>query len=123
MNKQGFFEPPKYNLLGRQSLWIDACVLAHDSWCGCNHPVAHFIDSVLPIGHKDRDLTVQEILSRDLTESCHSGGQGATVSGMAIAAAEPEEDEGPTTEELEKIFTEDALQELIDAAERDEEPR
>lgn len=123
MNKQSFFEPPKYNLLGRQSLWIDACVLAHDSWCGCNHPVAHFIDSVLPIGHKDRDLTIQEILSRDLTESCHSGGHAATATGMAIGGPEPEEDEGPTTEELEKLFTEDAIQELIDAARNDEEPR
>ncbi len=121
MNRPIFFEPPKYNCTGRNQLWIDACLLSHDSWCGCNYPVAHFIDSVLPIGHKDRDLTVQEILSRDLAVKCHSGGHAETGGGLATATAT--EDEGPTNEELENLFSEDAINELINAAGEDVEPR
>lgn len=122
MSIQKFFQPPNYNHIGRQQLWVDACVLAHDSWCGCNHPIAHFIDSVLPVGHKDRDLTIQEVLSRDLTAACHSGGVAETNGGAAAATA-TEEIEGPTNAELEEIFTEDAIKELLDAAANDEEPR
>lgn len=123
MSSKRFFQPPNYNHIGREKLWIDACILAHDSWCGCNHPIAHFIDSVLPIGHKDRDLTVEEILSRDLAESCLSGGAAATSGGQAGATATEQEEENPTNEELEELFTEDAINELLDAAARDEEPR
>ena len=122
MNRPSFFEPPKYNCTGRNQLWIDACLFAHDSWCGCNTPIAHFIDSVLPTGHKDRDLTVEEILSRDLKEKCHSGGPEERNGGAVVAFA-TETEEGPTNEELEKLFSEDAIQDLINAAADDVEPR
>lgn len=120
MSHTTFFTAPKYNHIGREKLWIDACFLAHDSWCGCDHPVAHFISSVLPIGHKDRDLTVEEILSRDLKAKCHSGGAEETNGGPQ---QDLEGEEGPTREELEKLFSDDAIEELIDAARKDEEPR
>lgn len=121
MNRPKFFEPPQYNCTGRNQLWIDVCCLAHDTWCGCHYPVAHFIDSVLPVGHKDRDLTVNEILSRDLTAKCHSGGAAETNGGLE--AATNTEDAGPTEEELENIFSGDAIEELLNAAAEDAAPR
>ncbi len=120
MPHSAFFTAPKYNHLGRQQLWVDACILAHDSWCGCDHPIAHLIDSLLPLGHKDRDLTVQEIISRDYAIKCHSGGEEERDGGVqqdTIGNAEPIE------EDLEKLFSEDAIEELLDAAQKDEEPR
>lgn len=120
MSHSRFFSAPKYNHIGRQQLWINACIFSHDAWCGCDCPIAHLIDSLLPIGHKDRDLTVKEILSRDYQVRCRSGGQEEESGG-------PGEDlpteEGPTNEELEEIFTENALEELLDAAANDEGPR
>lgn len=119
MNRDTFFEPPAYNHIGREKLWLDVVVLSHDTWCGCNHPLAHLLNSLLPIGHKDRELTVEEILLRDL-KVCHSGGTEERNGG------DPEDlntGDGPTEEELEKIFTEDAIEELLTAAANDEEPR
>lgn len=120
MSKSNFFQPPQYNSYGREQLWIDVFTLSHDTWCGCNHPLAHLIDRVLPPGHKDRDLTISEILSRDLASTCHFGG-GAETSGGPATDLNTEED--PTNEELEKLFSEDAINELLDAAARDEGPR
>nr|UHS18291.1 MAG: hypothetical protein [Gammatorquevirus sp.] len=122
MQRLTFFQPPLYNHIGRNQLWIDACIFAHDCWCGCNHPIAHFIDSVLPSGHKDRDLTINEILSRDLKETCPSGGTVAKSGGDAAAFATEEENQ-ISNAELEEIFTEDAINELLDAAAKDEQPR
>lgn len=122
MSRPSFFEPPKYNLIGRNQLWIDSCIHAHDTWCGCSYPIAHFIDSVVPIGHKDRDLTINEILSRDLSTKCHSGGLAETSGGVGpafgTAAAENIEEE-----DLEKLFSDNAIEELLEAAAEDESPR
>ncbi len=35
-----------------------------------------------PPGHKDRDLTINQILARDYTEQCRSGGAAETSHGM-----------------------------------------
>ncbi len=79
------------------------------------------LNSVLPTGHKDRDLTVEEILSRDLKAKCHSGGAEEGNGGQQQDLEE--EEEGPTKEELEKLFSEDTIEDLIDAARNDEGPR
>lgn len=120
MPQSNFFTAPQYNHLGRQQLWVDSCILSHDAWCGCNCPIAHLIDSILPLGHKDRDLTVQEILSRDYSVRCRSGGEEEVSGGPATAL---NTEDGPTEEDLEKIFTDDAIEELLDAAAKDEGPR
>lgn len=122
MSKPTFFEPPKYNLIGRNQLWIDSCIHAHDTWCGCSYPIAHFIDSVVPVGHKDRDLTINEILSRDLTAKCHFGGAAETNGGVA-PALDTAARENTEEEDLEKLFSEDAIEELLEAAANDERPR
>lgn len=123
MTQNYYFEPPRYNALTRQQIWIDGCTHSHDTWCGCNKPIAHFIASVLPLGHKDRDLTIKEILLRDLEQSCHSGGTAATAFGIEKTDTHTEGRNTTDIEDLEKIFSEDALEELIDAAAKDVAPR
>lgn len=120
MNKLKFFQPPTYNHLGRNQLWIDACLLSHDAWCGCDKAALHFINAVIPEGHKDRDLTINEIIAREIQSTCHSGGDAGTSGG---AEQDLDTDIGPTNEELERIFTDDAIEELLTAAANDEEPR
>jgi len=46
---------------------------AHDIHCGCEVPFAHFLDSIFPKGHQDRNKTIEEIVSRDI-QQCPSGG-------------------------------------------------
>ncbi len=54
-------------------------------------PFAHLLASIFPPGHKDRDLTVNQILNRDYKELCLSGGKEEKSHGMAG------EDAGPST--------------------------
>lgn len=112
-----YFKPPSYNALGRQQLWIDGCINSHDIWCGCDRPLVHFISAILPVGHKDRDLTIQELINRDLP--CHSGGIAAAAGGQTTDSESQLEGTGTNIEDLEKIFSEDTIDELIAAAAAD----
>lgn len=124
MSYNYYFKPPAYNALGRQQLWIDGCINSHDTWCGCDKPLAHLLGALLPPGHKDRDLTVQEILLRDLEyPPCPSGGLEGAAGTQAAAATPQDTEENTNLEDLEKYFTEDAIGDLLNAAAADEEPR
>lgn len=120
MQKPEFFQPPAYNHQGRQQLWLDGCIFTHDSWCGCNYPALHLLATLLPPGHKDRDLTVEEIITRETTK-CLSGGKEETSGGQPGGTATEETETG--LENLEDVFTEDAIDELLAAAAADVEPR
>lgn len=120
MQRPEFFQPPAYNHQGRQQLWLDGCIFTHDSWCGCNYPALHLLATLLPPGHKDRDLTVDEIITRE-TKKCLSGGKEETDGGPPPAIEQKDTEEEP--ENLEDVFTEDAIDELLAAAAADVEPR
>lgn len=120
MQKPEFFQPPSYNHQGRQQLWLDGCIFTHDSWCGCNYPALHLLATLLPPGHKDRDLTVEEIITRE-TRKCLSGGKDEKDGGQQPATEQTDTGEG--LENLEDVFTEDAIDELLAAAAEDIEPR
>lgn len=114
-NSSDFIKKTKYNSDTKNQLWCSVIADSHDSWCGCETPFAHLLASIFPPGHKDRKLTIDEILKRDYLE-CHSiGGVGEshgtepTTTGAAAAVAGPKE---------EKDYVEDAeLEELIKAGE------
>ncbi len=93
-------------------MWMSVVGDFHDSFCSCWHPFAHLLDIIFPEGHKDKDLTVRQIIERDL--QCHSGGDGEESHGMADGDAEQKD----TEEDLggDSIKEED-IQELITAAE------
>lgn len=121
MQKPEFFQPPAYNHTGRQQLWLDGCIFTHDSWCGCNYPALHLLSALLPPGHKDRDLTVEELITRE-TKLCLTGGKEEKGGDPPITTAtETEEETG--LENLEEIFSGDAIDELLAAAAEDKEPR
>ncbi len=90
----------------------------HDNFCNCKTPFAHLLASIFPPGHKDRDLSINQILLRDYRETCHSGGEEETNHGtlttteLTEGVAFLKEEEG----DAEYIRDED-LQKLIDAGE------
>lgn len=122
MQNTKFFEPPSYNLDGRQSLWIECCTNSHDTWCGCNWPIAHLLSALLPPGHEDRSLTVQQIIDKAYTQKWPSGGkeEGAGTTGEADLG---ERDAEPSIEDLEDVFGDNAIEELLTAAAEDAAPR
>lgn len=121
MNRTELFQPPAYNLHGRQELWVSSCISAHDSWCGCDTPTEHLLACLLPSGHQDRNLTVQELIDRATNKKWSSGGTGEKDS----TAPDTQDGEKHTEdiENLEDVFTEEGIEDLLAAAADDAEPR
>lgn len=63
----------------------------HELVCNCTFPFAHLLSIIFPLGHADRNLTINQILLRDYKEKCHSSGGGDASFGMAEASGS-----GPT---------------------------
>ncbi len=121
MSSTAFFEPPAYNLDGRQSLWLDVCCQSHDTWCGCSHPTAHLLSCLLPPGHPDRNLTVQQLIEKAYSTKWPSG--GTEEEGTTTHTERHGEEEDTNPEELENVFGDAAIEELLTAAAADTAPR
>lgn len=109
-----FFKPSTYNCDTKTQIWLSQIGDSHDNFCSCLHPYCHLLAGLFPPGHKDRDLTINQILQRDI-QQCHSGG-GTGGGGSGGAVEEPtikEEKETPIENE---DLTEEAIEELIAAA-------
>lgn len=72
LSAKDFFKPTHYNNTTKDQLWCSIIADSHDTNCGCNWPFAHLLSLIFPPGHKDRDLTINQILERDYKELCHT---------------------------------------------------
>lgn len=119
-----FYTPTPYNAETKNQIWMSQIADAHDNICHCNHPFAHLLANIFPVGHKDRDLTINQILLRDYKEKCHSGGDAEEGHGMAPGETgggfKPHEIK---EEEEEEDLPEDEIEDLIKAADADAEQR
>ncbi len=91
-------------------MWMSMVGDGHDIFCGCEKPFAHMLDSIFPEGHTDRDLTIRQIIQRDL--QCHSGGEEGISDGMALGTSaanlalqtEEEKEDQDTKEDIEELL-------------------
>lgn len=95
-------------------MWMSSISDFHDSICKCWTGFAHLLDLIFPEGHKDRDLTVRQIIERDF--KCLSGGDEEESHGLADG------DEGLQSaatlkEEKESSIKGEEIEDLIAAAE------
>lgn len=98
-------------------MWMSATGDFHDSFCSCWHPFAHILDLIFPEGHKDRNLTIEQIIQRDL--QCHSGGDGEENSGGVGEGPTTAAEERPTEEkENQDTHTVEELIAAVEEAER-----
>ncbi len=113
-----FFKKSTYNCETLNQLWCSQIADSHDSICSCNHPFAHLLSSIFPPGHTDRDLTINQILTRDFAESCLSGGKEERKTGMENS------DTGAASTDIkaeeEKEFSGDEIERLLAAAAADD---
>lgn len=96
-------------------MWMSEIADSHDIWCSCDTPFSHLLASIFPPGHTDRNLSIQEILTRDY-QQCHSGGEEERGLGMAGGLEEGGQNLGIKEEEEEYIKDEE-LENLIAAGE------
>lgn len=97
-----FYRPPAYNSDTQDQLWTAAIADQHDAYCGCTKPITHLLSILFPEGHKDRKLTIEQILQREIQDSkCLFGGQEEKSGGEAGIGASTE-DAGIILEEEEK---------------------
>lgn len=118
-----FFRKTTFNQETLEQLWLSQINDTHDSICNCTRPFIHLLAILFTEEHKDRHLSIHNIITREFKEhQCLFGGDADKNIGMALAAGIPEE-EKPTKEK--EDLTEEDIEELIaatDAAE-EEEPR
>lgn len=113
-----FYKPTKYNPETLNQIWMSELADSHDIWCDCNGPFAHLLASIFPPGHKDRNLTINQILQRDYKQ-CHSGGDAEEKTGGAGASnAGTLKQEERDTHEEEKEDIENLLAAAEDAERR-----
>lgn len=113
ISSEDFYQETPFNKVTKQQIWMSQLADGHDNICNCNHSFAHLLANIFPPGHKDRNLTINQILERDYQEKCLSGG-AAERGGSNRAATTVGED----LELAERDHIEDAdLEDLIAAGE------
>jgi len=93
ISSSDFFKKTKFNEETQNQVWMSQIADSHDNICSCWHPFAHLLASIFPPGHKDRDLTINQILLRDYKEKCHSGGEEGENSGPTTGLITPKEED------------------------------
>ncbi len=115
-----FYNRCKWNSETQEQLWTSIIGDVHESICSCKFPFAHLLSIIFPLGHQDRNKTINQILARDFKEKCLSSGGGDAASGIPT---------GETTTEKEDTAAEDIKQEdaafadLLAAVEEEEGTR
>jgi hypothetical protein len=100
-----FFKPTPYNNDTKNQIWMSMIADGHDCVCHCPSPFGHLLASIFPPGHQDRNLTIEEIITRDIKE-CLSGGTEERDGGEAAG--------GHTIKEDSNIKEESQEEETID---------
>lgn len=92
----------KYNNETLEQLWMSIINDSHEAICQCDYPFAHALALIFPLGHTDRNKTIEEILKRDYREKCLSGGAGdadfTTLTPGSKREKEKSTEEKPTEE-------------------------
>ncbi len=78
ISSKDFYEPTPFNQITKEQIWMSQIADGHDNICHCKHPFAHLLANIFPPGHKDRVLSINQILQRDYKEKCLSGGAAGT---------------------------------------------
>lgn len=115
ISAKDFFVDTPYNQDTKNQIWMSQIADAHDNVCHCNHPFAHLLANIFPPGHKDRTLSINQILQRDYTEKCRSGGGEETETGMADFAGPDAAADHIKEKDLEEENIEDLIAAVEDA--------
>lgn len=78
-----FFNRSFYNNETKEQMWMSIIQDSHDSICSCSFAYSHLLACIFPIGHADRNLSINQIINRDYREKCQSTGGGDAVFGGA----------------------------------------
>lgn len=117
ISSKDFYKNCTYNFETKNQIWCTQIADAHDNFCGCERPYAHLLASIFPPEHKDRILTINEILTRDYTSLCLSSGDAEESHGLAGGDGKRKliKEEEKTTEEEKEL--DGLLAAAVDAAE------
>lgn len=86
---------------------------SHDSICNCWHPFAHLLTNIFPPGHKDRDLTINQIIQRNYKEKCLSSDRGADDTSKAATITKKNPGTSQNKKERKNYIKDKELKNLI----------
>ncbi len=112
-----FYKSTPFNPETKTQIWMSIIADGHDNICNCPCPFAHLLACIFPPGHQDRDLTINQILERDYTALCLSGGAADESPGTAAGAAGGFK--GIKEEGHEEDLPEEEIEGLLAAAEKE----
>ncbi len=112
ISAKDFFKKCTYNCETQNQLWCSQIADGHDNFCSCQQPFAHLLASIFPPGHQDREYTINQILARDYTERCLSGGDEERKLGGESSNIKEEE----TTDTKGDFQEEESIDALLAAA-------
>lgn len=107
IDTKDFYTATSYNPETKTQIWMSQIADSHDNICCCSHPFAHLLASIFPVGHQDRNKTINQILLRDYREKCHSGGEGEENHGLG----DGEENQEEHIQKEEKLIKPDTTEE------------
>lgn len=115
MSTYEFYRRTPYNKETLQQLWTTIINDTHDCHCGCTVPFVHLLDILFPPDHKDRHLTIDDIIKREKKYiKCLFGGtEEEDTTGVK---EEPTAAENIENQKEGEDFTEDNLEDLLAAA-------
>ena len=113
-----FYTPTPFNSTTKEQLWLSQLTDSHDTWCGCVRPISHLLSLLFTEEHKDRHLTIHQIIVRE-----HKAHTKWLSTGIEEGAGGGDQEEEPTAaepterkEDKEEDLTEEAIEDLIRAA-------
>lgn len=87
-----FYKPSPYNSETKNQIWTTIFTDAHDEFCGCTEPAAHFLNQLIPPDHPSRHQSIDSFIkSCYKRQRCLFGGKEEKDGG--------EEDTDPGTKE------------------------
>lgn len=114
-----FYRPTPYSAETKQQIWTTIVTDAHDLHCGCTEPISHLINDLIPPDHPDRNLTINELVTKNFRRQiCLFGGK--EEKGFGGPKEDPGSKEENTIKEGEN-FADLNVEELLAAAENAEQ--
>ena len=71
-----FFRKCYFNQETQEQLWLSLINDTHDNFCSCTRPVPHLLALLFTEEHRDRHLSIHNIITREFKDhQCLFGGQ------------------------------------------------
>lgn len=112
-----------YNKETKEQIWGTIFTDAHDLYCGCTEPAAHFMSTLFPPDHPARNQTIDSFINNCFKrQQCLFGGK-EEKGGTSKEETHTTEDPTKQKEKEEEPFADINIEDLLAAADTEDDAR